>query len=122
MIMPTGTTSSGNVIVKKDVGINPEGRDIIIIEDICDTGNTFKSGRALNRRTLACTRRSGPNAVSSMTSLRGGILFAPRNVHAMQTLTACADRPRAASTFTRSAPTPRLPAHTHFPAIDQCAT
>ncbi len=57
--MPTGTTSSGNVIVKKDVGINPEGRDIIIIEDICDTGNTFKSGRAQNRRTLACTRRSG---------------------------------------------------------------
>ena len=50
-----GTTSSGAVIVKKDVGINPEGRDILIIEDICDSGNTFKSEIYHNMRRRPVT-------------------------------------------------------------------
>ncbi len=37
-----GTTSSGEVKILKDVNTNVEGRDIIFIEDIIDTGRTLK--------------------------------------------------------------------------------
>lgn len=37
-----GTTSSGEVKILKDVDTNVEGRDIIFIEDIIDTGRTLK--------------------------------------------------------------------------------
>lgn len=36
-----GTTSSGSVKLKKDLSIDPQGRDILIIEDLIDTGNTL---------------------------------------------------------------------------------
>lgn len=37
-----GMTSSGEVKILKDVDTNVEGRDIIFIEDIIDTGRTLK--------------------------------------------------------------------------------
>lgn len=37
-----GTTSSGNVKIIKDLDISVAGRDIIIAEDIIDTGKTLK--------------------------------------------------------------------------------
>lgn len=37
----SGTSSSGDVKIKKDVDISVEGKDIIIVEDIIDSGNTL---------------------------------------------------------------------------------
>ncbi|VTS13212.1 Hypoxanthine-guanine phosphoribosyltransferase [Streptococcus pseudoporcinus] len=37
-----GTTSSGEVKILKDVDTNIEGRDILFVEDIIDTGRTLK--------------------------------------------------------------------------------
>ena len=42
-----GTVSSGEVKILKDVDTNVEGRDIIFIEDIIDTGKTLKSLKEL---------------------------------------------------------------------------
>ena len=36
-----GTTSSGQVKITKDLSENIEGRDIIVVEDILDSGNTL---------------------------------------------------------------------------------
>eukprot|EP00164_Ancoracysta_twista_P002152 GFYU01002841.1.p1 GENE.GFYU01002841.1~~GFYU01002841.1.p1 ORF type:complete len:227 (-),score=78.60 GFYU01002841.1:413-1093(-) len=35
------TTSSGVVKLLKDIDVDPEGRDIVFLEDICDSGRTF---------------------------------------------------------------------------------
>ena len=37
-----GTTSTGNVVIKKDIDENVEGKDVILIDDLVDTGNTLK--------------------------------------------------------------------------------
>ena len=37
-----GTESSGTIVMKKDVGLNLEGRHVVILEDIIDTGLTLK--------------------------------------------------------------------------------
>lgn len=37
----SGTTSSGQVKITKDLSENIEGRDIIVVEDILDSGNTL---------------------------------------------------------------------------------
>ena len=37
----SGTVSSGNVVVTQDLGISPEGKNVIIVEDIIDSGNTL---------------------------------------------------------------------------------
>jgi len=37
-----GTTSSGNVKLKKDLSTDPEGKHILITEDLIDTGRTLK--------------------------------------------------------------------------------
>lgn len=37
-----GTESTGNIIVKKDLDCNIEGKDVLIVEDIIDTGRTLK--------------------------------------------------------------------------------
>jgi len=37
----SGTTSSGSVKLKKDMSIDPHGRDVLIIEDLIDTGHTL---------------------------------------------------------------------------------
>ncbi len=36
------TESSGNVMIRKDLDSSPAGKDILIVEDIIDTGNTLK--------------------------------------------------------------------------------
>ena len=38
----SGTVSSGNVKIKKDIEVDIAGKNVIIIEDIIDTGNTLK--------------------------------------------------------------------------------
>eukprot|EP00940_MAST-03C_sp_MAST-3C-sp2_P003279 g3279.t1 len=37
-----GTVTSGVIKLKKDLGINPAGRHILIVEDLIDTGTTLK--------------------------------------------------------------------------------
>ncbi len=37
----SGTQTTGSVAFKKDLDINPEGRDILIVEDILDSGLTL---------------------------------------------------------------------------------
>ncbi len=37
-----GTKSSGNIEFKKDIDINPKGYDILLIDDIIDTGTTLE--------------------------------------------------------------------------------
>ena len=37
----SGTVSSGKINIKKDLSHSIEGRDVIIVEDILDTGNTL---------------------------------------------------------------------------------
>lgn len=37
------TTSSGNVIIKKDLDEDIEGKNVVVIEDIIDTGRTLES-------------------------------------------------------------------------------
>jgi len=36
-----GICSTGNIIVKKDIDIDPKGRHVLIVEDLIDTGNTL---------------------------------------------------------------------------------
>lgn len=36
-----GTTSTGNVVVKKDVSVDLKGRHVVILEDIYDTGHSL---------------------------------------------------------------------------------
>ena len=42
----SGTVSSGEVVVKKDLDLDCEGQNVLIVEDIIDSGNTlnFLSG------------------------------------------------------------------------------
>ena len=37
----TGTASSGEVRITKDLDVSIEGRDVLVVEDILDTGRTF---------------------------------------------------------------------------------
>lgn len=36
-----GQTSSGHVVLKRDLGLNPAGRPVLLIDDIADTGRTL---------------------------------------------------------------------------------
>lgn len=38
----SGTESTGNIIVKKDLDNSIEGKDVLIVEDIVDSGRTLK--------------------------------------------------------------------------------
>ena len=37
----SGTDSTGNIVIKKDVGVDIKGRHVVILEDIFDTGNSL---------------------------------------------------------------------------------
>lgn len=39
----TGTESTGNITISKDIEISIEGRDVLVVEDILDTGLTLSS-------------------------------------------------------------------------------
>lgn len=43
----SGTVSSGNVKIKKDLDSSIEGKDVLIVEDIIDSGNTLACLREL---------------------------------------------------------------------------
>ena len=50
----SGTTSSGNVVVKQDLRTDIKGRDVLIVEDIIDSGNTlYNLKKMLNERLPA---------------------------------------------------------------------
>jgi len=38
----SGTTTSGNIVLKRDVGEDLKGRHVVILEDIFDTGNSLE--------------------------------------------------------------------------------
>ncbi len=57
-----GTTSSGQLKIKKDLDCNITGRDVIIVEDIMDSGNTL-----MNLKKLL-TKRS-PSSLKIVTLL-----------------------------------------------------
>ena len=57
-----GTETSGNVIMKKDVSLNLEGRHVIILEDIIDTGLTLKF-------TMEHIRKMNPASLKVCTML-----------------------------------------------------
>ena len=42
-----GTTSSGHLLIKQDMQEDVKGRDVLILEDILDTGNTLKMVKEL---------------------------------------------------------------------------
>lgn len=47
----SGTTSSGELLIKKDLSSDVENRDVLIVEDIIDSGNTlYNLKRMLNGR------------------------------------------------------------------------
>lgn len=43
----SGTTSSGEVKIVKDIDLSINGKNVIIVEDIVDTGNTLNTLRAI---------------------------------------------------------------------------
>jgi len=57
-----GTKSTGELTVKKDLSTDIQGRDVLIVEDIIDSGNTlYKLKKLLNARL--------PNSVNIVTLL-----------------------------------------------------
>lgn len=60
-----GTTSSGNVQIRKDLDTNIEGRDVLLVEDIVDTGATLD-----HLRELLSVRKPASLKVVSLLSKR----------------------------------------------------
>ncbi len=49
-----GTKTSGNVVIKQDLSTDIKGRDVLIVEDIIDSGNTlYNLKKLLNERLPA---------------------------------------------------------------------
>jgi hypoxanthine phosphoribosyltransferase len=58
----SGTKSTGGLTVKKDLSVDIKGRDVLIVEDIIDSGNTlYKLKKLLNERA--------PSSVNIVTLL-----------------------------------------------------
>ncbi len=58
----SSTESSGEVILKHDITLDLEGKHVILVEDIIDTGNTIKALKAY-------LQKRGPKSVSICTLL-----------------------------------------------------
>ena len=58
----SGKESSGEVILKHDITLDLEGKHVILVEDIIDTGNTIKALKAY-------LQKRGPKSVSICTLL-----------------------------------------------------
>lgn len=58
----SGTTSTGNIVVKQDLTVDIKDRDVLIIEDIIDSGNTL-----YNLKKLLISR--SPASVNIVTLL-----------------------------------------------------
>ena len=69
-----GTESTGTILIKKDVGMDIAGRDVIIVEDIVDTGATMK--RMLE--TLGTREPAGLHITTLL--LKPGKLTVPLNI------------------------------------------
>ncbi len=41
----SGTTSSGNINIERDMSTDPAGKQVLLVDDILDTGNTLKAIR-----------------------------------------------------------------------------
>lgn len=57
-----GTTSSGDVKIVMDLDMSIEGRDILLVEDIVDTGNTFS-------KVIHMMKNRNPSSLSTCTFL-----------------------------------------------------
>lgn len=62
----SGTVSSGKITIKKDLDVDIEGKDVLIAEDIIDSGNTLSQlTKILNERkpksVKVCTLLSKPS-------------------------------------------------------------
>jgi hypoxanthine phosphoribosyltransferase len=58
----SGTVSSGNIKIKKELDESIEGRDVIVIEDIIDSGNTLS-------RLVPYLQKMGPTSLKICTLL-----------------------------------------------------
>ena len=58
----SGTVSSGDLRIKKDLTVDIQGRDVLIVEDIIDSGNTL-----YNLKKMLITRQ--PASLNSVTLL-----------------------------------------------------
>ena len=58
----SGTVSSGNIKIKKELDESIEGRDVIVIEDIIDSGNTLS-------RLVPYLQKMGPASLKICTLL-----------------------------------------------------
>jgi len=54
----SGTVSSGEVILKRDLTVDVKGRQVLLVDDLCDTGNTLRSLKELMLKRKAASVRT----------------------------------------------------------------
>ncbi len=77
----SGTTSTGELTIKKDISMDISGKNVLIVEDIIDTGNTLKKLKeylsSYNPKSLKlCTAFDKPDRrVNDLSSDYNGIVI-----------------------------------------------
>lgn len=77
----SGTTSTGELTIKKDISMDIAGKNVLIVEDIIDTGNTLKKLKdylnSYNPKSLKlCTAFDKPDRrVNDLSSDYNGIVI-----------------------------------------------